>query len=501
MPKSNKEDVRFGSMSESEVAVGSKTEPRPGSKFQLPTLGPIKNKPLITNPLLGYAYRDNETFPENFDKIEMLVDVLRFDLNGGQNIIGNGSTVPAASAIYDVINVFWPNVYTYLHEMAQKRDGYKATVDTLTSSLKVKERDALIIAMKINIRVLAQLYTITLVNEGTKSTLPGFRKQRSRILNDLEASNRLIYPSAWDVFIDYWSQVYSMYPGGPVIAHLFVMPDIKAGGTWAPATGAATVWAALPDLTSEANVEALLNDVEIAQSVLENYNVSDANNRTDLRLVNSIYNMMGFPTPQTALPKFMSDSERFYSQFMEYGFLFSDTKGAGADTHLFWPDIRSSLDTLINIDFRGYTPTLLDFMGAKGRMGYAYDADDDDTPGYTAEANDLTAYGTVCGNDGLSASFYDTVPPTKIYTREDGWITLARELDYTSAAGVQAHVWSVPDMLIHNEFWRAIMSEESEEAYLHNFRLDCNSKQVPFDHFGQTYRKWLYDAYKIPYIT
>jgi hypothetical protein len=428
------------------------------SGFQLQTLGPAPGASPMTHPTLGYAYRDNETFTENFDKIEVIVDHLVFGLAGYHTILNNGSTTLVGSAYEDVANNFWPNVYTFLWEMAQKRDGYKATDYALNTAANLRYRDNLLIMMKINIRVLAQLFCGGLVNEGMKSTLSGFRTYRSRIIRDLEASNRLIYPQAWDDIINYWSQVYALYPGGPIVAHLFYFGTyLKAGGQLAPATGTMTAWAALPDLTSSTDVGYLLSDIELAQSVLERYNLNVANTASDLRNVNSIYAMMGFPTPQTPLPIIKVDPDKFHAQYMRYGILFSDTKGVGADTHLYWPDARGSNETLINIDFSTFTPDILDYIGAKGRTGVFYDADDDDTPGYTAEANDLTSYGLVTGSDFLDATQYPTVPPTKIYTREDGWATLARELDYTAAAGVQAHIWSIPDMLVHPEAWRLIM--------------------------------------------
>lgn len=501
-----------GSASGSEVAVTRAGALQSGValstgniKFDLPTLGPPAPPQTRTNPLLGYVYRDNETFAENFDKVEAIVSFLRLSIPCSHSIYDNPSGALANSAVKDMNDTLWSNIYTYLHEMAQKRDGYRSTDYALNTALDLIYRDNLIIAAKINIRVLAQLYSATLVNEATLSTQPGFRSMRSRILRDLEVSNRLVYPQAWDDFILFWSQVYAPYPGGPLIANFFTLDDyIKAGGLLAPSAsgGTATIWAALPDLTSAVDVAALLNDIEVAFAVVERFQANVANTASDLRNIASIYAMMGFPTPQTPLPRVDVSPDKFHAQFQRYGWLYNDTKGAGADTHLFWPDIRGVVDSLINVDFGPYEPDILDYIGAKGRMGYAYDADEDDTPGYTAEANNLTCFGLVCGSNWLTASLRPDVPACMVYTREDTWVTLARELDYTSAAGVQAHIWSIPDMLAHPEFWRAIMSEEAEEAYLHRL-LNGQSRpvQIPFDHFGQSLRKWIYAAYKIPYIT
>lgn len=486
-------------MSESQATGTGIGQPRVAGSFQLPTLGPSAPLPTVSNPVLGYVYRDNETYPENLDRIEFIQRHYSLSLIGYHAVYGNGSALIANSAVSDINANFWPNVYVFLHEMAQKRDGYRATDATLNTAANVLYRDSLLIAMKINIRVLAQLYSGALINEATKSTISAFRSERSRIIRDLEASNRLIYPAAWDKFIDYWSHVYSMRPGGPLVVNLFSMDVwLSAGGIFQP-TNPSTVWVALPDLTSQTDVRALLTDIEVAIGVLERYDIGVANTLSDMRNINSIYAMMGFPTPQTSLPTISVDKDKFHGQFQRFGVLFNDTKGAGADTHLFWPDIRGSYESLVPVDFGPFSPDELDFIGAKGI--YAFDADDDDTPGYTAEANDLTAYGVVAGTDWLTATAYPDIPATKIYTREDGWITLPRELDYTAAAGTQAHIWQIPDITIHPDAWRMIMSEEAEEAYLQNFDRDSHPVQIPFDHFGQSYRKFLYDAYKIPYIT
>lgn len=506
MPRADRLNRRFGSQPESE-ATGPKgarslpTAPE-ASGFKLPTLGPTAPQPTVSNTLLGYTYRDNETFSENLDRVQVIQRHYKFSLYGYNEMYANGSALPSNAAVVDITTRFWPYVYTFLHEMAQKRDGYKATTESLHDGLHVMFRDELLISMKINIRVLAQLFTASLVNEGLKSTLTGMRTYRSRILRDLEASNRLVYPAEWDKFITFWSHVYSASARGPFVVNLFLMNHyLKAGAIFAPTTGAVTAWAALPDLTSSTDVGKLLDDIELAQSVLERYNVSDANHANDLRLINSIYAMMGFPTPQTPIPAVGVDGDKFHAQFMRYGMHFLDTKGVGADVSLFWPDMRGNVDNLINVDFGPFNPDELDWIGAKGSHGYAFEADDDDTPGYTTKANDLTSLGLVIGTDYLDASCSSTVAATKIWTQEDGWATLVRELDYTAAAGCQAHIWSIPDITVHPESWRVIMSEESEEAYLHDLRLDTHAVQIPVDHFGQAYRKWLYAAYKIPYIT
>lgn len=468
--------------------------------FKLATLGPPAGESPVTNDVLGYAYRDNETFRDNFDKVEMIVRGCLFTLDGYVDVSG-APTDLANGAVTDIRANFWPNVYTFLHEMAQKRDGYRATDAALNTALNIAYRDSLIIAAKINIRVAAQLFCLALVNEAGKSTLSGFRTHRSRILRDLEASNRLVYPAEWDTFIDYWSHVYAAWERGPLVVNLFNLAAwIKAGGALAPASGAVTDWEGLPDLTSSTAVGNFLSDIELAFDVVERYNINVANTKTDIRNINSIYAMMGFPTPQTKLPSLSVDPAKFYAQFYRYGFLFHDTKGAGVNTWVYWPDARGSLDELINVRTGGQPLTTLDWIGAAGGP-YAFDAQDDDTPGYTAQANKLRAYGMVVGIDWIHDSLALGRIPTSIYTREDGWVSLPREYDFTAAQGNQQFLWETVDLNTHPEGWRVIMSEESEEAYRHNFAPVGRTFQIPFDHFGQAYRKWLYAAYKIPYIT
>lgn len=512
MGRANRKSERFGSMPETATTglAGQRGSAGPGAaigsqSFTLPTLGPSQSPALVKDPVLEYQYRDNETFTEKFDQIEVMTRYRRFDCRGYSEVFGNGSALLANSAIYDIDANFWPNVYPFLHEMAQKRDGYKATSETLNNTWTDRVRIAFILSVKCNARILWSAYHAALVNEGMKSMIPGFQGRRSRLLRILEMTNTIIYPSAWDKVIDYWSKLYTPYQNGPVIINYFSLdPYISAGAGLQPASGTSTVWAALPDWTSSTDVGNLMADLELALGVLTRFNINDANTKSDFRNVNSIYAMMGMPTPQTGVSGLVVDPARFQAEFRRYGYLYNDTKGAGVDHHIYWPDIRGNQDALINIDTEGLPFDELDSIGAKGL--YAFDADDDDTPGYTPESNDLTEFGIVHGDGWLTAGMASNVKaiPTQIYTREDGWAELLRELDYTSASGVQAHLWGVPDITVHPDGWRVINSEENEEGYVFRFDFRTGQRgafQRPFDHFGQAYRKWLYQSYGIPYIT
>jgi hypothetical protein len=480
-----------------------------GKGLTLPTLGPVYDQTVITDPVNGYVYRNNPTFAENFDKIEVMVNYRILDLTGFIAVAANPSVIISLSAIEDVYNTFWSQIYTLLHEMAQKRDGYKASDDSLTTALNVVYRDSTILSVKINIRVLWALYHGTMVNEGLKSMIPAFAGKRSRLQRILELSNTLIYPQEFDALIDYWSTVFSPYPGGPITVNLFDVAQYArndGAGLLDPATGMHE-WTAPPDWTSSADIGYLLDDLEKILGLLTRYTSDTDNINTDLRLIHSLYSMMGFPTPQTGVKGITIDPAKFQEQYRRYGYYFADTKGAGTDTHVFWPDCRGDLDNLLNIYLEGHPFDILDMIGAKGI--YAWDADDDDTPGYSALANDLSGYGLVGRSQWESANLGGLgLPYFSWYTREDGWVTNksgsvgSYALDLTAAAGLQKAFWAIPWITVHPDGWRIIASEEAEEAYRFGFdERSGGNVQIPFDHFGQAYRKWIYAAYKIPYIT
>lgn len=505
MARANRTKRRYGSEPESVTTggysrsgasqSGTNVSSTGLSNMKLETLGPVVNDLKVTDPLLGYTYRNNETFTENFDKLEVVQVHKYLSLGGMYGHKNNPSANVSYSAIDNVSASFWEDVYTLLHEMAQKRDGYKATTETLTDPTNVMFRDELVITLKINVRVLWTLYHAALANEGLRSMV-GFAGRRSRIQRALEASNTIIYPAAFDKIIDYWSEVYSPYLGGPVIYNLFFPANIQAGASLDPGTSVATVFAAVPDLTTTASVDALLNDIECGIAVVTRYDLDVAADATDLRLINSIYAMMGIPTPQTGVKGLTVNPQKFVEQFKEGGWIFEDSGGSRS---CYWPDIRGSADSLIHVYRKEMDE--LDAIGAKG--WYAADADDDDTPGFTGTAADLTLYGMVFPSTYLSASWFNFLPIVRYYTREDGWSDTVGAMDVTAAAGCQAYIWSVPHVTCHPEAWRFIMSEEAEEAYAFRFALTDNNSgfQRPFDHWGQAYRKWIHNAYGIPFIT
>jgi hypothetical protein len=313
-----------------------------------------------------------------------------------------------------------------------------------------------------------------------------------------------MYPKGYDAIIDYWSKVVTPYLGGPVIYALFDLQDWNYTGIWAPASGSFTAWAGnnRPDLTLAADVDALLDDIELALSMQLNRNLSDAGGGlTDFKKWDSLLSMTGMEMPQTGRSDITIDPIMWNERLLGGAFHYLDSKGAGADTFVGWPDMRGDPQTLININainnsFPGADDTLY-WIGAKGT--YAYEFDDDDTPGYTAEANDITALGLV-HDTGFGSQFSGgNLHAERLYTLEDGWYEPVDRLDYTAASGLQAHLWSIPQVTIHPESWRVIMSEETEETYMSNFKTP--GFQVPVDVFGQTFRKWMFDIWGLPYIT
>jgi len=394
---------------------------------------------------------------------------------------------------------FLTYLYQFLHEKAQRRDGYRSTdAPPLTNQGEPYYEINYTIALKVNIRVLSALQSAVFTNEATRSMMTAFSGLEERIRRDLDASNQLMYPAAFDSLIEYWSTVYTPYLGGPVVYNLFDFQSVAASA--APQAGSFTAWAEnnRPDLTSAADVASLLGDIELALSMQLNRNFAVAGgHQADIDKWHSLLSMTGMGMPQTPVKGLVVDAQKFTEQHQLGAFFYSDSKGVGADTFLGWPDIRGDEKTLININTCGLTlgPEDIFWFGGKGL--YAFEFDDDDTPGYTAEANDITAFGLVA-EVGLGTS-YRIGHAERLYTPEDGWYEPVIELDFTAAAGLQAYLWSVPHVTVHPDSWRAIMSEESEEAYHVNF--DQPGFQAPADVFGQRYRQWLHEAWGLPFIT
>jgi hypothetical protein len=470
----------------------------------LPTLGPVDKSFTITDPINGYVYRDNPTFTPNLDQVQVIVRYPVLDLRGNISVNANGSDVISTSAVEDLNDNFWAQIYLLLHEMAQKRDGYKSTESSLTTPLNVVYRDSLILAIKINIRVLWAMYHALFVNMGMRSMQQAFGGTRSRMQRILEASNTLIYPQEFDPIIDYWSEIYSPYPGGPIVVNLFNLNQWVGynAGTLRGSSNP-TNWVAVPDwdASTNATVASLCHDLENALNVLLRYQTNDSDTADDLRYIQSLYSMMGFPTPQTGVKGLGVNPAKFQEQFQRYGYLFYDTKGAGTDTYVYWPDAMGSVDTLLDVEMGGFPFDTLDMIGAKGI--YAWDADDDATECYTPVANDLLAYGMVGLTQWVASGLGNVQSPIiDIYTEEDGWQSLSINVDYTAAAGLQEHLWKLPWLTVHPQGWRVIMSEEAEESMRTGFSVVGGTKvQIPFDHFGQAFRKWVYQTYKIPYVT
>jgi hypothetical protein len=465
-------------------------------------IGPVDSPTVSGNE--GYTYRNNVLYPSNLDRVEVIQSHRQINLNGIH--YDNSAVKIAGSQLEAVEDRFWPDGYVMLHEMAQYRDGYKSTTGTLTVPNIMKYRDAAILTVKINARVLWALFHCTLYNEGMKTMIPGFQTLRRRMLNLLLWTNQLIYPQEWDSFIQYWSTVFTPYPGGPVCYNLFapkaLQIDDAATANFGHNSKTFTAWANAnrPDLTLVADVTAFIADQELILEVIDRYDNSVAANVTDLKLLTSLYKMMSYPTPQTPVSGLQVNPTMFIEQFKQGAISFRDNKGAGADTFVCSDDISGDVEGLIDLPDVGapYSPEYLTGF----RNTYAFDLQDSATKGYCAETEKIAALGVVRHSElgGKENVQYSHIE--RLYTQEDGWYEPVTELDFTAAAGLQAWLWSLPHVTINPKAWEVIRSEEAEEDYHTAFgSVGNNGFQMPWDHIGLSYRKFLHNAYKIPWIS
>lgn len=449
--------------------------------FRLPQIGPVE-LPTLMSPD-GYTYRNNVVYPTNRDRVEMIQSFRAVNLSGTWRCT---SSVQVASSAYHHIDTYLdPYIYTMLHEMAQMRDGYRSQDVALTDPLNVNYRDNLIVSLKINLRVLWALYHCMMYNEATKALIPGLSNKRRQLAELLEWSNKLIYPSALDALIDYWSAVFVPYPGGPVCYSIFDL-FFPWSSVIAPAVGAFTATYTLgapPNLATSAGAQKVIDDCRLALTMVDQYNLAVATDATDFRLITSLYKMMGFPSPQTGVKGLSVSLKHWVDQFMANAFYFVDTKGAGTDTFVCDPDIMGSMDILIELIDLQVPPDDLDWIGGKG--AYAFDLQDSSTEGYCAMTEKVLSLGCVLDMSG-SAIFPRHV--WKIFTQEDGFSYPSSSADMTEVGDVQGFLWSLPLVTLHPQSWTAIRSEESEE----NYRTGLSARgpatvQMPAGHHGDRF--------------
>lgn len=487
---------------------GKRPAQAPGARATLlPTTGPASTLPAVAGPL-GYSFRGDENSGDALDAIQVIQKHKALALRGYAHKYGNGSALLPTSAVGWMDAYFWPQLVKMLYEKAQRRDGYRPTNSPAdydaTNILSILEWvTSTAMTAQINIRVLDALYSGVLTNQGMRSMLPAFQNARERIDRLIETTNQLRYPAGYKGMVEYWSTVYTPRLGGPVIFNLFDFQPLMVTDRWTPATGTFTAWtsADLPDLTTSADVDHLMDDVELACTMLLNDNVvSGATGALpDLRMLMSLYDMLGMAAVPVGPRGIVVDEAKFTEQFKIDAFHFFDDKGAlGTDTFLFWPDIGGSERSMLDVNFYGLSigPEDPFWVGAKGV--YAWDDDESATAGFAANSENMTAYGMVHDQD--PGPTHGILHVRKFFTREDGWITPAVSLDFTDAGGCQAWIWAHPDLTIHPESWRVIMSEETEEAY-HTVFGTPGSVRVPFDVFGQAFRVWLHTVWALPYIT
>jgi len=461
----------------------------------LAATGPASVSPGFPGPL-GYVFRDIPNFSDNQDRILVIQRHKHLALGGVHTMGGTPSQV-ANSAVKWMTDFFFQYLYQFLHEKAQRRDGYRSTdAPPLTNVYMPFWQTELAMVVKINAMVMATLESLVFTNEGTRTMLTAFSGVKDRINRILDASNQLMIPDGYMPIVDYWATVYTPFVGGPVVYNLF---DLKTpGDTLSIGTGSYSTWSdgTRPDLTTAADVAKILSDLELALSQLLNRNVAAAGSKlADFDKWMSLLSMTGMGMPQATPKNLVVDLVKWKEQFELDAFHFFDNKGAGTDTFVCWPDIRGDYQTLLQVEVpEGVTLDDLFWIGGKGL--YAFDLQSDDTPGYSALANNNAGFGLVADTAFTTATGRHI---EKYYTKEDGWISSAISEDATSASGCQAYMWSYPILSLHPQSWRFIMSEETEEAYLAHLRRP--GFQAPFDIWGQAFRKWSHDVWGLPYIT
>jgi hypothetical protein len=438
---------------------------------------------------LGYSYRDNP-INGNLDRMEIVVVPHAFNANGyWESDPDSDGELPTTSYLYYTKQTFWPNVFPRWVELAQMRDGYNPTATSLndTTWRTVKDYADLVVTTKIKIRTLWALFHATARNQGMHTMRSALSGKRSRMQNLLKWSNTLVYPQEWDEYINYWSQIYEIYPGGAIIVPWFCFELINKD---TPTSGAFHDWnTSLPDFTSSTQVGYELTDIELALTLLDGYNMSTANWKTDH--LNMLYhmNMLGLTAPQTPAPGLIVDPKRFWDQFCGGGFWFKDS----VNGLIGYPQVDSEQSLIYCRSLGSWDE--LDWKGMKRSYAFMLEGTD-----VYASVDDSWLFSLGTTMQRVSDSNYP-ITNVSIYTKKDGWHQSGGDLDMSAAAGLQAFVWAHPHVTIHPDSFMAIAAEEVEKLYHRGFDEPGLSRwYMPVDHFGEKYVRWLHEIYKVPWI-
>jgi hypothetical protein len=425
----------------------------------------------------------------------MAVSVV-LNLDGGKRF--NSGSFFTGSWLKYMEDIFWPQLFPFMVGLAEGRDGYKTTTDQLTNYAAnvnaFKVRDLKIVALKATIRVLWTLFHTLHYNKATYSMYSGLGSYRSRLSRLLDLSDTLVYTPELEPWIQFLSKVFVPYPGGPVMfrwinfEQTFTHTNHQTYQDWHTALGN-------PDFSSSTEVGYIIADCELLLKALTGQH-TNANYKTDFRLIESILNMLSFPTPKTPVKSIEVDAMAFADLFRG-GFWAYDNKGAGDDVIVGYPDCKGSMDTLIPIQM-DHPLDELDWMGLKQVYAFEHPTQATGSP-WSKLAEDMVAYGCVLPNYPLSVT--TICPAYRYYTLEDGWIDGADVLDVTDVSGCQDWLWNHP--LGSNHQWAShlIDSEETEEWYNVEFARPASVRfQMPFSHVQEAFTHWNHSRYKVPMV-
>jgi hypothetical protein len=472
---------------------GSSRLPVVRNDFALPDLGPSVLNNGMTNPVLGYAYKE-DNFTKNHDRVQMMVRYYKFNLNGARYHDPDSDIALPTGNYFDYVREqIWPKEYLFNWwiQMAQKRDDYNPQANSLydTTWNTIRDYLELLITAKTDAHVLWTLLHCTGRNQATQSYASTLTPFRRRIQNCLKNLNTLTYPAAFERPINYWQKVFMPYDGGPLIANLFMFDELNTDhssgyNSWNNGNA--------PLLNDSTDMNNLVTNIERAVEELRGVNLATANRLTDYFVMQYHMNMVGITEPQTRAMPADVDLKKWEDQFIACVMSIRDE--TPSRTLLSNHVSKTDVDT-------------------QRLMVKQLGMDMDDWQGLTAPYAFISEQGDIYRNEasqwlvtaGIATPGYhaDVLTPCSqgiMYTLEDKWSELEDNFDISEAAADQALIWKRPDLTPNRDFPVLIFQEEDEENYRQGFIYadTPNRAHVTVNHIAQGFAKFLCDAFSLP---
>jgi hypothetical protein len=449
--------------------------------MDLPYLAPHVS-PSVSSPA-GYAYRhDRNRFG---DRPQAIVETFNMSLRGYSDQ-GMGSGTLHADENMNQVDYFWDNAFKWLVELAEGRDGYKPSSYELTDAKCLLYFLEHTVAQRWNVQVLYEAYFTVMANEAMGTLRDDFSGKKARMEYLYRQGNAIPTIPLVNDFLEKFAHTLMPYPGGPIYIPLLSSEGLNWG------TNSVTAWSDPIDIDGSGVIADLLTDCELSLKEIHGES-SDANDKADYRLIDSLLRMLGFGTLKGAPRTTKLDPAKIEYMTSGEAFTFQDDQGAiGDDIVVYYPSYaiannpdewnlqRKGMLTPDDLFWCGVGPTYFMQSTTAGKFNRS-------TP------DDLTMYG--CLFRGPWALPYSH---QRIYTAEDGWADIVATEDMSDSDAIRDVLWQYPWIMANPWSYYAVRQQETPENY--ETPIPWNYKfEMPMGHVPEYYRVRLHRDFGIPY--